>query len=107
MRLVAEAIHPRRDLQSVTLTIGPLSGIAPHALRFCFAAVAEAQGLGSPELIIHEVPARVHCRDCEREDAVHDFFEPCPGCGGMNRTILSGNEFTVDSAELSGDDDDE
>lgn len=101
--IVGKAIGPKREVLSVHLTLGPLSGISSEALRFCFTEVAKQKGFGSPELVICEVAARLHCNDCGTDYEGMDFFEGCPDCQSLNRTILSGREFTVDSAEVAED----
>jgi len=88
-----------RELTSVTLTLGPLSGVCADSLRFCFALIAAERGFGEPELIIREVPARLRCQACEREYALEDTLQPCPHCGSYLRTVLGGDEFTLDAAE--------
>jgi hydrogenase nickel incorporation protein HypA/HybF len=90
---------PRR-LDRVNVTIGPLSGISPASLRFCFEEVARAEGLGEPELRVSESSASLVCLNCGRAYSTDDFYDGCPDCGSMMRRIVTGTEFTVDSVEL-------
>jgi len=49
---------------------------------------------------VDEVAARLRCRGCGAEYAVKSFFEVCPTCGSLDRTILSGQECEVQSVEV-------
>ena len=90
----------KREVKKVHLTLGPLSGIAAESLRFCFSELAKQEGLGSPELVIEEVAARMRCGACGAEYAVTDFADPCPACESLKREVLSGDEFSLDWAEI-------
>jgi len=98
--IIGRAIGGPRPLDRVNVTIGPLSGISAESLRFCFGEVARSEGFGEPELVITLVAARLVCLDCETEYNAKDFYDGCPSCGSINRNILSGREFTVDSVEF-------
>lgn len=89
-----------KRLVGAQVTLGPLAGICPSALSFGFAEVADARGFGRPELTINEVPARLVCLACHEEYTAADLMELCPHCGHLERTVLSGDEFTLDSVEL-------
>lgn len=93
----------RMELGKIQLTLGPLSCINPDALRFCLQTMAESEGFGQPELDVREVEARIVCRDCGREYSASEFYVPCPHCGSLSKTILSGRECNVDFVELIGD----
>lgn len=100
LQMLEHTLGSERDLRRVHLTLGPLSGIAAEALRFCFSELAKQEGFGSPELIIEEIASRVRCGACGTEYAVTDFADACPECQSLKRKILSGDEFTLDWAEV-------
>jgi len=102
--IIIRVLGGPRKLDRVNLTIGPLAAVSPESLRFCFAELAGSLGLGSPELVIDEVPAGLVCLDCGLEYRTGSFDLGCPRCGSIMRRILSGGEFTVDSVELSESD---
>lgn len=87
-------------LARVSITVGPLSGICPESLSFCFTEIARMEGFGEPELVITRTQARLVCLDCGIEYEAEDFYRGCPECGSISRRILSGREFTVDSVEI-------
>lgn len=99
-RIIGKVLGGSRPLDTVNITVGPLSGISPESLRFCFTAVAKAEGFGEPRLVITETEAKLTCLDCNTEYQTKEFYRGCPSCGSINRRILSGSEFTVDSVEI-------
>lgn len=98
--LLAEELDGPRRLESVTVVIGPLSGVCADALAFCLPEIAEERGFGRPELLAEEVPARMRCAACQTEYPAADAFTLCPACGALERTVLSGEEFRLESVEL-------
>ncbi len=97
---IADTLGGPVKLSSVTVVIGPLSGVSPESLAFCFSAVAGMKGFGRPELVIRNTEAKMHCRDCGSEWFSRDFTTGCPDCGSWNRNIMSGREFYVESVDL-------
>jgi hydrogenase nickel incorporation protein HypA/HybF len=102
-RVIEKALGCRRELCTVTLVLGPLSGVSGEALRFCFGEVASSRGFGRPELVIRRTPARIECSDCGLGYEAEDFYDGCPSCGSLNRRILSGRECMVESVEIEED----
>ena len=100
LEMLEQALGTKREVKRVHLTLGPLSGIASDALRFCFSELARLEGFGAPDLVIDEVASRLRCGVCDMEYAVTDFADACPGCQSLRREILSGGEFTLDWAEV-------
>jgi hydrogenase nickel incorporation protein HypA/HybF len=99
-RIIGEALGRKVPLERVNITVGPLSGISPESLRFCFTEIARMAGFGEPELVITNTEARLMCLDCNMNYEAVDFYQGCPECGSIRRRILSGREFTVDSVEI-------
>jgi hydrogenase nickel incorporation protein HypA/HybF len=99
-RIIGNTLGRKIHLSRVNITIGPLSGISPESLRFCFTEIAKMEGFGEPELVITKTRARIVCLECESEYEAKDFYQGCPECGSISRRILSGREFTVDSVEI-------
>jgi len=107
LQIVEQAIEGKRELASATVTLGPFAGICADSLKFWFPQVARERGFGEPELVVNELPARVHCLDCGEEYASRDAMTPCPGCASFNRRILGGRELTLDSVEIRERDDEQ
>lgn len=107
VRIIREAIGGSGDLHAVTVVMGPLSGVCPESLSFCFTEVARQKGMGSPGLVIRRTDAVFRCSSCGFSWTAGDFAPGCPGCGSWEREILSGREFYIESAELNGENEDE
>lgn len=99
-RIIENALGRKAHLERVNVTIGPLSGISPESLRFCFTEIAKMQGFGEPELVINNTEAKMVCLECQTEYEAADLYQGCPKCGSISRRILSGRELSVDSVEL-------
>ncbi|WP_248762839.1 hydrogenase maturation nickel metallochaperone HypA [Pseudarthrobacter sp. SSS035] len=97
------AVLDRTGGQAVTgvnLRIGPLSGVLPDALRFCFDVVSAGTTLAGARLQIDEPQARGHCRECGADFAMTDIFLLCP-CGSADVAVLSGRELNLVSVEVA------
>lgn len=98
--VIERALGARRELSKVTVVIGPLSGVSPESLSFCFAPIAREMGFGSPELVVRKPGVRVRCAACGRTEELIEPGAPCSSCGSSDRGILSGMECTVESVEM-------
>jgi hydrogenase nickel incorporation protein HypA/HybF len=96
--IVSEAARGR-PVRRVTLEIGKLSGIVPHAIAFCFEAAAHGTAAQGAALEIREIEGRARCGACEREFAVESLLTPCI-CGCRRLAYLAGQELKVKTMEL-------
>lgn len=101
--LIERTLGARRDLLAVTVTIGPLSGVSPESLRFCFSEIARQNGFGEPELLVNSAPATIRCRSCDLEYETDDLRRGCPSCSSHDMVVLSGRQCTLDSVEIDED----
>lgn len=98
--LIERQIGAPHLLAEVTLCVGPLSGVSAESLEFCFATVAMERGFGSPVLTMQRTQVVIHCLDCKQTYCVDDRMDFCPHCNSWNRTIESGDELQLVSANL-------
>lgn len=98
--IIEDVLGGRAPLASATMSLGPLTGINPASLRFCFAEVAERMGFGRPELHIVRVPAQAACLACGKRFPMHNPFDLCPACGGLDRDVEGGKVFTLDAVDV-------
>ncbi|MFF2244095.1 hydrogenase maturation nickel metallochaperone HypA [Arthrobacter sp. NPDC058130] len=89
-----------RHVTGVNLRIGPLSGVLPDAVRFCFEVVSADTPLAGAALTIDESEGRARCRSCHDEFVLEDMFLLCP-CGSADVEIVSGRELLVTSVEVA------
>lgn len=87
-------------LLEVELEIGPLSGVHPESLDFCFPVVARERGFGSPLLRVRRIPVLLLCEACSERWSSEDPVGSCPRCGALRRTVLAGDELRLVGATL-------
>jgi len=100
--------HQASRVTSITLQIGPLSGIdlsgiEPVLLQQAF-TLARAGGVADQAtLVIESLPIRVKCQRCDQEsDAVPNRLL-CGHCGDYHTRLISGDEMLLASVELDVD----
>ncbi|MET3720589.1 MULTISPECIES: hydrogenase maturation nickel metallochaperone HypA [unclassified Arthrobacter] len=89
-----------RAVSSVNLRIGPLSGVLPDALRFCFDVASAGTALAGARLRIDEPQGRGRCRTCGDHFALTDIFLLCP-CGSADVDVVAGRELRLVSVEVA------
>ena len=100
MDTIIGVVGPSKKITRVFVTIGPLAGIAPDILSFCFPEVCSMRGMGKPELVVDRTAVKMKCESCATEYEGVDLFSRCPSCGSLERTLGSGREFRIDSVEV-------
>jgi len=96
---VLDAEHAARVTQ-VTVGIGKLSGIELDAFEFAFPMATKDTRLESAELVVQDLPIRVHCQECKKESNP-DFPKcVCTFCGSDDIELLGGREFNIQSMEI-------
>ena len=84
-----------RVINTVEIEVGGLAGVEIPALEFCFEVARRDTLAATAELIVHEIPGRGFCPECERDVAVDFFMAVCPECGQSLLEILQGKELKV------------
>lgn len=107
LHIIRNELGRTTPIARVTVVIGPLSGVSPDSLEFCFTEMAGLEGFGSPEMEVRATRAKMRCADCGHGWESRDFTPGCPICGSWNREILTGREFYIESIELEDADEDQ
>ncbi|HDZ61688.1 MAG TPA: hydrogenase maturation nickel metallochaperone HypA [Nitrospirae bacterium] len=101
-----------KNILTVNLKIGKMSGIVTDSLKFAFDAVKlEHPILISTAIRIEEVPLVYECIDCGRTFSPRDesdaaytpedhVFPSCRDCNSYNLKILSGEEMDISNLEV-------
>jgi hydrogenase nickel incorporation protein HypA/HybF len=89
-----------RRVMVVTVRCGRLRQVVPDALDFAFGIVARETVCEGARLEQEVVPARLRCAPCAREWEIELPAFRCPGCGGAEVAVLSGEELEVESIEV-------
>jgi hydrogenase nickel incorporation protein HypA/HybF len=95
------ARHGARGVASVTLRIGPLSGVEPALLRAAFPLACAGSSAGGSSLLIEEQPLRVRCRACGAETHASASRLACAACGDAGTQLVGGDELLLASVELA------
>lgn len=95
--------HQASRVTSITLQIGPLSGIEPVLLQQAF-TLARAGGVADQAtLVIESLPIRVKCQRCDQESDAAPNRLLCGHCGDYHTRLISGDEMLLASVELDVD----
>ena len=88
-------------VSSITLRIGPLSGVEPALLQQAYPLASAGTCLSAARLIIDSIPVRVQCRICGQDSVAAPNRMLCAECGDWRTELLSGDELLLASVELS------
>jgi len=90
-----------RRVDSIVLSIGPLSGIEPQLLSRAF-EIARMETLAeNAELEIETGPVVVECRSCGSSADVRVNRLLCPSCGSWQVNLVQGDELLLLRLEIS------
>ncbi|MEZ6132473.1 MAG: hydrogenase maturation nickel metallochaperone HypA [Planctomycetaceae bacterium] len=92
--------HSATSVDSITVEIGPLSGVEAELVRDSFWQLISTGNLGQPQLHVHEVDLQIRCRHCEVESSVQRLSLQCPECQSRHIQILRGDEFRLINVSL-------
>jgi hydrogenase nickel incorporation protein HypA/HybF len=99
---VSEAALQNRaeKIISVRVLIGPLSGVIPESLEFCFIEACYDTIAEGASFIIEKSPLIIKCSRCEKESEVTAHHLLCPNCHIPDIKILSGKELKIIDLEV-------
>ena len=102
---IAGAVKPYADgrhVDVVRVTIGALRQVVPESLSFCWTLVRDYEDMPDAELELEFVPAEVQCRSCGRRSTITSRWSLlCPLCGSADVEVVRGDEFLVNSLDVS------
>ena len=88
-------------VESITLQVGPLSGVEGMLLKQAFPFAAAQSLAENAELIIEQLPIVIRCQQCGAESEASANKLVCGQCGDYHTELLSGDEMILASVELS------
>jgi len=88
-----------RRVTAVHLQVGHLRQVVPASLAFYFEHVARGTVCDGARLEQELVPARLRC-GCGHEWALEAIDFRCAACGASGATVVSGDEFLVESIDV-------
>lgn len=89
-----------KKVTDIFIVIGQLSSIVDDSVQFYWDYVSEDTICSSAKLHFNRIPAKFRCENCKSEFELTKELSACPNCGSMQTTIISGEEFYVESIEI-------
>jgi len=89
------------QVSSITVRIGPLSGVEPALLEQAYPLAVAGTCLAMARLVIDSLPVRVRCRSCHEDSDAAPNRMLCASCGDWRTDLLSGDELQLASVELN------
>ena len=88
-----------RKVVKITMHIGELSGIFSESLTMYLDLILREKQDAPAEIAVVQERAAYQC-SCGNRYSPPRLFEPCPVCGGFERTPAGGTECTIESIEV-------
>ena len=82
-------------VSAIWLELGALSHVEPHALAFCFDAVARGSVAEGARLEIVTLAGEAWCMPCGERIGLQRRGDPCPHCGSHQLEVVRGDEMRV------------
>lgn len=92
--------HGASRVVSVSVRLGPLSGVDAGLLQQAFPLAAQGGLAQAAQLHIETSALRIWCPACEAEHSVQPARLICPVCGAANTRLLGGAEMLLINVEL-------
>jgi len=92
--------HQAETVSSITLGIGPLSGVESQLLINAYSIASAGTVAEQAKLIIEILPIRVSCSECGNESEAQANKLICKSCGNWRTTLVSGDEMLLMSLDL-------
>ncbi|MBP9502884.1 MAG: hydrogenase maturation nickel metallochaperone HypA [Candidatus Promineofilum sp.] len=88
------------DVTDLYLVIGDLSTIVDESVQFYWDIITDGTPAAGSRLHFRRIPGRLGCRICGHTYSPREDL-PCPACGGIEIDILAGDEFYLESIEVT------
>jgi hydrogenase nickel incorporation protein HypA/HybF len=89
-----------KDVKSIMLKIGEMSGIVADSLEFCFEAIKIDTPLSNSKLVIEKIPFMLFCNKCKSETSNTFGVRICDKCGETDTYVVSGTDMKITEIEL-------
>lgn len=82
------------------LVIGQLSSIVDDSIQFYWDVISKDTICAGATLCFERVEAQLQCKECGTKYTLSRELEACPACHSIHLTVLSGEEFRLESIEI-------
>ncbi len=83
------------EICEVVVDCGELSLVIPEYVEELYPVAAKGSILEKAKLTVNLVPGLAECEECDEIFNVIEHKGYCPNCGSFNKTVLSGDKFTI------------
>ncbi|HEY5810418.1 MAG TPA: hydrogenase maturation nickel metallochaperone HypA [Povalibacter sp.] len=101
MQVERIALQHHAEVCSITVRIGPLSGVEASLVEQAYPLAVAGTSLSAARLVIDSLPVRVRCLSCHEETVAAPNRMVCAQCGDWHTELVSGDELLLASVELS------
>lgn len=97
LRQIEEIAEQHRALQvtSVSVEIGPLSGVEAECVRLAYDELREGTCCEQAALVIELSGLVIRCQECRHESRLESFLFRCERCGSGKVQVISGDAFRL------------
>jgi hydrogenase nickel incorporation protein HypA/HybF len=92
--------HNAKSIYSITLDIGPLSGVESALLEAAFPIASAGTVAENALLEITVIPVTVSCNICHQQSSAAPNKLICAECGSWQTRLVSGDEMLLKRVEL-------
>lgn len=92
--------HQANAIHSITLEIGPLSGVESALLEAAFPIASTGTVAENALLEITTIPVMVSCNECFKQTEASPNKLICGECGSWKTRLVSGDEMLLKRVEL-------
>ena len=92
--------HQANNVVSISVQVGPLSGVVPELLERSFSVVQAGTVAEHAEFNIETLPLRVSCNACGAETPAISTRLVCGNCGDWRVRVVSGDQLLLASVEV-------
>jgi hydrogenase nickel incorporation protein HypA/HybF len=89
-----------RRIVSITVSVGPLSGVEPQLLEHAYPLAAAGTVAEEARLVVVTVPVRVRCRSCQAESEAASNRLLCGRCNDWQVDVIAGEEMLLQRVEI-------
>ena len=98
---IAQKHAKGQRITDLNLVIGQLSSIVDDSVQFYWDLVSQGTSAEGAKLHFRRIPTEFECRECGvRFFPVKDDYT-CPKCGSLRLIIVAGEEFYIESIEVT------
>lgn len=94
---------PGARITDLYLVIGELSSYVDDSVQFYWDVISEGTAAEGARLHFRRVPAEITCQGCGSVYSPHTALT-CPDCSSLQVTVTAGEEFYLESIEVTHDD---